>query len=59
MKTKIANKILNTTQRIIDRKYRKEGAIDNVIKAQVMLNEFRNKHDIPDENEIIYEDFVQ
>ena len=59
MKNKIANKILNTTQKIIDRKYRKEGATKKVINAQVMLNEFRNKHDIPDENEIIYEDFVQ
>jgi len=59
MKNKIANKILNTTQRIIDRKYRKEGATEKVINAQVMLNEFRNKHDLPDENEIIYEDFVQ
>ena len=59
MKNKIANKILNTTQRIIDRKYRKEGATEKVINAQVMLNEFRNKHDLTDENEIIYEDFVQ
>lgn len=59
MKNKIVKHILNTSQKLINRKYRKDGATNNVIKAQVMLNEFRNKHDLPDENEIIYEDFVQ
>ena len=59
MKTKILNGILNLTQKTINIAYKKKGASDKVIGAQVRLNQLRNKHDLPDKNELVYEEFVQ
>lgn len=59
MKTKIINGMLNLTQKTINIAYKKKGASDKVIDAQVRLNKLRHKHDIADKNEIVYEEFVQ
>lgn len=59
MKNKILNGMLNLTQKTINIVYSKKGASDKVIDAQVRVNQLRNKHDLPDKNELIDEEFVQ
>ena len=59
MKNKILNGMLNLTQKTIKIAYSKKGASDKVIDAQVRLNQLRHKHDLPDTNELIDEEFVQ
>ena len=53
------NRILNKAQKFIDNKYEEYGATDTVVGAQVKLNTIRNKLNIPDEEELVYEEFVQ
>ena len=59
MKNKILNGMFNLTQKTINIAYSKKGASDRVIDAQVKLNQMRHKHDLPDKNELIDEEFVQ
>ena len=59
MKNKILNGMFNLTQKTINIVYSKKGASDKVIDAQVRLNQLRHKHDLPDTNELIDEEFVQ
>ena len=51
--------MFNLTQKTINIAYSKKGASDKVIDAQVRVNQLRHKHDLPDENEMVYEEFVQ
>ena len=46
-------------QHKINRKYDAEGLTDEVLDAQVALNQKRNQLDISDEKNRIYENFVQ
>ena len=46
-------------QKKINKKFMEEGLTDEVLDAQVELNQLRNKLDIEDENNRIYENFVQ
>lgn len=50
---------LKNKQKAITKKYSEEGLTDEVLNAQVELNEKRNKYDIPDDTEFVYEEFVQ
>ena len=59
MKNKVKNTIFNGCQKVINFAYNRKGASDKVIDAQVRLNQLRNKHDLPDKNELVYEEFVQ
>lgn len=43
----------------VDKLYKKEGLTDEVLNKQVIINSFRNEHDIPDSREHVYEEFVQ
>ena len=47
-------KELDNLQDICNILYSKYGATDEVIFYQAMINTLRNKYDIPDENELIY-----
>ena len=46
-------------QKELNMKYEKEGLTDEVLDNQVKLNRKRNKWNIPDEDNFIYENFVQ
>lgn len=46
-------------QELIAKEYSEKGATNEIIEAQVELNQIRNILDIHDENEEIYEEFVQ
>ena len=50
---------LKNKQRYIEKKYAEHGLTDEVLEAQVQLNIERNKQDIPDSSNFVYEDFVQ
>lgn len=58
-KNKIRAILLNLLQRLVNYLYEKEGASDFVINQQIKVNELRNKYNIPDKSEFLYEDFVQ
>ena len=59
LKNKIRAILLNLLQRLVNYLYDKEGASDFVIDQQIKINKLRNKYDLPDKSEFIYEDFVQ
>ena len=59
MKNRIKNTVFNGCQKVINFAYKKKGASDKVIDAQVRLNQLRHKHDIADKNELVYKEFVQ
>ena len=50
---------LKNKQKDIEKRIAKEGLTDELLEAQVKLNQERHKHDIPDESEFVYGDFVQ
>ena len=50
---------LKNKQRVIDKQYAKEGLSDEVLDAQIELNQLKNDLDIPDESNFIFENFVQ
>ena len=43
----------------LNKKYAEEGLTDEILDEQIKLNKLRHEHDIPDDNEKVYEDFVQ
>ena len=59
VKKVIATKLLNFAQKQINKLYAKEGPSDYVIDKQVTLNKKRHELNIPDKNELVFEDFVQ
>ena len=50
---------LRNKQKVIDKEYAKNGLTDEVLDAQVELNTSRHELDIPDENNFVYEKYVQ
>lgn len=50
---------LNRKQAKIKDKVEKYGLTDELLEKQVAINRKRNKHNISDKNNIVYEDFVQ
>lgn len=50
---------LKNRQKRINKKYEKEGLTDEILKEQLEINKLRNELNIPDDNEKVYEDFVQ
>lgn len=50
---------IKNKQRIVDKKYEKEGLSDEVLEAQIEINALRREHDIPDSNNFVYEEYVQ
>ena len=51
---------LRNEQRLLNRKYEREGLTDEVLDKQLELNKLRNEYDISDDlEEKLFEDFVQ
>lgn len=50
---------LNRKQAKIKDNVEKYGLTDELLEKQVAINRKRNKHNISDKNNIVYEDFVQ
>lgn len=50
---------IKNKQRVVNKKYEKEGATEEVLEAQLEINALRREHDIPDTNHFVYEKFVQ
>lgn len=50
---------LKNRQKRINKKYEKEGLTDEILNEQLEINKLRNELNIPDDQEKVYEDFVQ
>ena len=50
---------IKNQQRTLNKKYAEEGLTDEILDKQIELNKLRHEHDIPDDNEKVYDDFVQ
>lgn len=50
---------LDEKQKEVDDLYEKEGLTDRVLAKQIEINKERNKYNIPDKKEFIFENFVQ
>ena len=60
IKRKIASILLDFAQKRVNQLYEYDGLSDDVLNHQLKINEFRNKLNIPDQEEIITNDgFVQ
>lgn len=46
-------------QEALNKKYAEEGLTDEILDEQIKLNQLRHEHDISDDNEKVYDDFVQ
>lgn len=46
-------------QQEVDELFAKDGLTDEVLEKQVEINTLRHEHDIPDTEELVYENFVQ
>lgn len=50
---------LNRKQADIKKDMERFGYSDDILERQVEINQKRNKYDITDESELVYEDYVQ
>lgn len=50
---------IKNKQKAINKQFEKDGLTDELLEAQVKLNQERHKYDIPDESEFVYGEFVQ
>jgi len=50
---------LKRKQEEVDELYEEHGLTDEVLDKQIAINKLRHAHDIPDESEKVYEDYVQ
>ena len=50
---------LKNRQRVIDKKYKKEGLTDEILEKQVELNQLRHELDISDSSKKLYDNYVQ
>ncbi len=50
---------LRNEQRVLNRKYEKEGLTDEILDKQIEINKRRHELDIADESKCVYENFVQ
>lgn len=46
-------------QKMVSREFNKNGLTDDVLDKQIAINKKRHELNIPDSNEMIYEEFVQ
>ena len=46
-------------QKEVNTLFESDGLTDEVLEKQLEINKLRNEHDIPDEEEKIYEEWVQ
>ena len=52
-------KHLAKKQQEVDKLYAENGLTDEVLDKQIAINKLRHAHDIPDESEKVYGDYVQ
>ena len=52
-------KELDEMQKEVNELYEKEGLTDEVLDKQLKINSLRNKYNITDKTEIIYDRYVQ
>ena len=50
---------LKNKQRVINKKYEKEGLTDDVLEKQIEINSIRHELDLPDKDKFFHENFVQ
>ena len=50
---------LKRKQEELNELFRKDGLTDEVLDKQIAINKLRHAHDIPDESEKVYKDYVQ
>lgn len=50
---------LRIKQEEVDELYKEKGLTDEVLEKQIEINRIRCENDIPDEQEIIYDKYVQ
>ena len=50
---------LTIKQKEVDQLYQEKGLTDEVLAKQIEINRIRYENDIPDEQEIIYDKYVQ
>lgn len=50
---------LRNEQRVLNRKYEKEGLTDEILNKQIEINKRRHELDIADESKRVYGNFVQ
>ncbi|WP_296796144.1 hypothetical protein [uncultured Methanobrevibacter sp.] len=50
---------LRNEQRVLNRKYEKEGLTDEILDKQIEINKRRHELDIADESKRVYGNFVQ
>ncbi len=51
--------ILNEAQKKLDEEYEQNGLNNDILNAQIQINTIRNTLDIHDENEEVFERWVQ
>ena len=50
---------LRNRQRKVNKMYEEDGLTDEVFNEQLAINQERNKHDITDEEQVVYDGYVQ
>lgn len=50
---------LKNQQKALDKKFTEQGLTDEILEEQISINQKRYEYDLVDENELIYEDYVQ
>ena len=50
---------IQEAQELINKKYEEQGLTNEILEAQVELNQIRHALDIHDENEELFEEYVQ
>ena len=50
---------LKNRQRVLNRKFANEGLTDEVLREQLEINDLRNKYDIPDASNTVFDKYVQ
>ena len=50
---------LKNQQKALDKKFKEQGLTDEILEEQISINQKRYEYNLVDENELIYEDYVQ
>ena len=50
---------LENRQKELNKKYEEQGLTDEILEEQIKINQLRHEHDIPDEEKMIYKEYVQ
>jgi len=51
--------LLDLSQKLVNRQYKKKGLTDEVLDAQLKINKLRHETDTTDKSKRIYDRFVQ